>query len=46
MFKRFYRRVADPSAPIEYPTFADGAHGMALLEKVLESSKKKSWVNC
>ena len=24
VFKRFYARVADPSAPVDYPTFADG----------------------
>ena len=45
-FRRFYKRVADPSAPIEYPTFADGARGMGLLEKVLDSSKSRSWVDC
>jgi predicted dehydrogenase len=45
MFKRFYRRVADPSAPIEYPTFADGLWGMQCLEKVLESAKKQGWVS-
>jgi predicted dehydrogenase len=44
MFRRFYARVADPSAPVEYPTFADGAWGMELLEKVLESSNKQAWV--
>lgn len=46
MFKRFYRRVADASAPVEYPTFADGLRGMTLLEKVLESAKKQAWVSC
>src|ERR1051325_8345821 len=40
MFRRFYARVADATAPVEYPTFADGARGMELLEKVLESSRK------
>ena len=44
MFRRFYARVADPAAPVEYPTFADGARGMELLERVLESSKKQAWV--
>lgn len=44
VFKRFYARVADPSAPVDYPTFADGQVGMRLLEKVLESSQKRSWV--
>lgn len=44
LFKRFYARVADPSAPIDYPTFEDGLHGMILLEKVAESSAKQAWV--
>jgi len=44
VFKRFYARVADKSAPVEYPTFADGLLGMQLLEKVLESSRKQAWV--
>ena len=46
MFKRFYARVADAAAPVEYPTFTDGALGMELLEKVLESSRRRGWVNC
>jgi predicted dehydrogenase len=45
VFKHFYARVADPSAPIDYPTFEDGLHGMILLEKVSESDSKKAWVN-
>jgi predicted dehydrogenase len=44
VYKHFYARVADPSAPLDYPTFEDGLLGMQLLEKVLESSKKNSWV--
>ncbi len=43
-FRRFYRKVADPSAAVEYPTFADGLHGMQLLEKVIESNEKRGWV--
>jgi len=46
MFRRFYARVADPGAPVEYPTFADGAWGMELLEKVLVSSRRRAWVEC
>jgi predicted dehydrogenase len=44
VFKRFYARVADLSAPVEYPTFEDGLWGMRLLEKVAESSQNRGWV--
>ncbi len=44
-FRRFYARVADPSAPIEYPTFADGHRMAGLLEKVIESASRRSWVD-
>jgi predicted dehydrogenase len=44
VFKRFYARLADPSAPVEYPTFLDGLQGMRLLEKVAESAKSRAWV--
>lgn len=45
LFKRFYAKIADPSVPVNFPTFEDGTWGMYLLEKVLESSKKQRWVN-
>jgi predicted dehydrogenase len=44
VFKRFYARVADASAEVEYPTFEDGLTGMRLLEKVAESARKRAWV--
>jgi len=44
VFRRFYQRVADRSAPIDYPTFADGLQMMQLLEKVLESHQRRAWV--
>ncbi len=44
VFKRFYARVADSTAPVDYPTFEDGLIGMQLLEKVAESAKKQGWV--
>jgi predicted dehydrogenase len=46
LFRRFWARVADRRAPIEYPTFADGLRGMRLLEKIMESNQKRGWVNC
>jgi hypothetical protein len=45
VYRRFYRTVADRSAPVEYPTFADGLRGMYLLGKVLESAQKSAWVS-
>jgi predicted dehydrogenase len=45
VFKHFYARVADPSAPIDYPTFEDGLRGMILLRAVGESAGKRAWVD-
>jgi predicted dehydrogenase len=43
-FRRFYRTVADRSAPVEYPTFADGIRQMRILDAVVASSKQQAWV--
>jgi predicted dehydrogenase len=45
VFRRFYRRVADPSAPVEYPTFADGLRIMQVLEKVHQSAREHAWMD-
>lgn len=45
LFKRFYAKVADKNAPEDYPTFADGLHGMKVLEAVLESHNRRGWVD-
>lgn len=45
LYRRFYARIADPKAPVDYPTFEDGLWGMQLLEKVLESCTSRSWVS-
>jgi predicted dehydrogenase len=44
LYKRFYARCADRNAPEDYPTFADGLHGMKVLEAVLESHNRRGWV--
>ncbi len=44
VFKNFYAKIADPSVPVDYPTFEDGLHGMILLEKVGESAEKQAWI--
>lgn len=45
LFKRFYKKIADPSTPVDFPTFADGLHGMKLLEAVTASDAKRGWVD-
>jgi hypothetical protein len=44
IFRRFYRRVADAQAAIEYPTFEDGLRQLQVLDRVLESSQKRAWL--
>jgi predicted dehydrogenase len=44
VFRRFYRRVVDRNAPVEYPTFEDGIRQLRVLDAVLESSQKRAWV--
>jgi predicted dehydrogenase len=44
VYRAFYRKIADPSAPVEFPTFEDGLRGMKLLEKIVESHEKRGWV--
>jgi predicted dehydrogenase len=44
VFKHFYAKIADPSAPVDYPTFEDGLRGMILLQKVAESAENRAWV--
>ncbi|MDE3197460.1 MAG: gfo/Idh/MocA family oxidoreductase, partial [Acidobacteriota bacterium] len=45
VFRRFYRTVADRTAPVEYPTFEDGLRQLRILETVLDSSAKQGWVD-
>jgi predicted dehydrogenase len=44
IFRRFYRRVMDAKAPVDYPTFEDGIRQLRVLDAVLGSSQKKAWV--
>jgi predicted dehydrogenase len=44
LFRRFYKTVADRTAPVEYPQFVDGLRQLQILDKVLESSAKQAWV--
>jgi predicted dehydrogenase len=44
LFRRFYERIADRKAKIEYPTLEDGLWGMTCLEAVTRSHRKQGWV--
>jgi len=45
LFRRFYRKVADPAAPVDFPTLEEGHWVMHLLEKALESDARRGWVD-
>jgi predicted dehydrogenase len=45
LFRRFYRSIADPAAPQEYPQFADGLRQLVILGAELESARTRAWVD-
>ena len=45
LFRRFYRTVADRSAAVEYPQFADGLRQLQILDKALLSSASHAWMD-
>lgn len=45
LFRRFYRTVADKGAAVEYPQFVDGLRQLRILDKVLQSSQARAWVD-
>jgi len=45
VFRRFYKSVLDPNLAPEYPQFIDGVRQLTILEKELESSQKRAWVD-
>lgn len=45
LFRRFYRSIADPDAPVEYPQLVDGLRQMILLTAELESHRKHGWID-
>jgi predicted dehydrogenase len=45
VFRRFYRSIADPGAPREYPQFVDGLRQLVILRAELESSRTRAWVD-
>jgi predicted dehydrogenase len=44
-FRRFYKKVADSNAPVEYPQFLDGLRQLMILDAVLKSSDTRAWVD-
>ncbi len=45
VFRRFYRSIADSSAPLEYPQIADGLRQLDILQAELESHRSRGWVD-
>jgi predicted dehydrogenase len=45
LFRRFYRAVEDPAAPIEYPQFVDGLRQLQILDAELASTAARAWVD-
>jgi predicted dehydrogenase len=43
--RRFYAKVADPAATIEYPQFQDGVRQLEIIDAVLASSRERRWVD-
>jgi predicted dehydrogenase len=43
LMRRFYTSVLDPSAPLEYPQFADGLRQLRILDAELASNQKHGW---
>ncbi|NJM93595.1 MAG: hypothetical protein HC842_02080 [Cytophagales bacterium] len=53
-FANIYRNVAlaiqarlagqQPDPRLDFPTIEDGVHGMAFIETVVESSRRKTWM--
>ncbi len=44
VFRRFYASIGTAGAP-EYPQFVDGLRQMTILDAVLESHRKRSWMD-
>jgi predicted dehydrogenase len=44
VFRRFYRSIGE-SGPTEYPQFVDGLRQMTILDAVLESNRKRTWID-
>jgi predicted dehydrogenase len=45
LLRRFYASVIDKDALIEYPTFEDGVRQLKILDAVINSAGKNTWVN-
>jgi predicted dehydrogenase len=45
LFRRFYRSIASPQGPCDYPQFADGLRQLAILQAEMESNRTRAWVD-
>jgi len=44
LFRAVYARIADPTTPVVYPTFADGHEMMRVLEAIVASAREGRWI--
>ena len=45
LFRRFYRSIASPHGPCDYPQFADGLRQLVILQAEMESNRTRAWVD-
>jgi predicted dehydrogenase len=45
IFRRFYASIREPKAKPEYPQFSDGLRQLIILDAVLESHRKRCWID-
>lgn len=45
LFRRFYASIREMDAPIEYPQFTDGLRQLSILDAVLQSHRKRGWID-
>jgi predicted dehydrogenase len=45
IFRRFYQSILNPDVAPEYPQFEDGLRQMQILNAVLESHRRRSWLD-
>jgi predicted dehydrogenase len=45
VFRRFYMSIKDPGGRCDYPQFIDGLRQLVILNAVLESNRRRAWID-